>query len=122
MLEGGNPHFKKVKPSWSKDCVGFLIYARELNMDEHNNNLFEGVDFVYVGDTRRDVKDFDPKYAKVLMDTHLLADQLILEEESYKSHGFLAYDHMELQKRIFKEKYNITWRHIYELNPGMIID
>ena len=93
------------------------------------NELAEGVDFVYVRccngtDERlkRDPKDFDQKYEDILYKTHMEADQLILEEEAYKLHGFLAYDHMELKKKILKEKYGITWRHIYELNPEMVVD
>jgi len=47
---------------------------------------------------------------------------MIFKTQEYKEHGFLDFDHMELKKKILKDAYGITWQHIYELNPGMIID
>jgi len=71
---------------------------------------------------KRDAKDLDPKYEMILHDAHMRADQMIFKTQEYKEHGFLDFDHMELKKKILKDAYGITWQHIYELNPGMIID
>ena len=84
--------------------------------------LAEGVDFVYHGGMKRDPKDFDPKYEDILCKAHMEADQLIADEITAQSGGFLAIEHMRLQKKVLKKKYGIIWRHIYELNPEMIVD
>jgi len=57
-----------------------------------------------------------------LYDAQMKADQLILDSEGFKKYGFLAYDHMEMQKNILMKEYVIIWHHYYEINPDMIVD
>ena len=88
--------------------------------DECKEELMEGVDFVYVpcvdGRIKYDAKEYDPKYRDILDKAFHEADQ------NLKSWGLWHWDVARLQKKILKEKYGITWRHIYELNPEMVFD
>ena len=117
-------HWKKEESGG--ECVyiyrfekGALIKAFD-PFKKGQKELVEGVDFVYVptgqGRMKVDAKEHDPKYKDVLREAWDEADKNV------KVEGLYHYDVAALQKKILKEKYSITWRSIYELNPEMIFD
>ena len=83
-----------------------------------NNNLglVEGVDFIWHGGCRRDPKDFDPAFKDVLDKADHQANEEVV------STGLYHVDVSRLQTKILKERYGITWRSIYELNPERYFD
>ena len=95
---------------------------KENKKDLSIDDLVEGVDFIYVYSSdgkhrfRRDPKDFDPEYKEIL-------DKAFFEAEAeYDWKGWTMIDIPRLQRRILKEKYGITWRSIYDLNPDKRFD
>lgn len=92
-----------------------------VGIPEKSQDLVEGVDFIYVslqnGDFMRvDAKENDPEFKEILDKAFHEADQ------NLKVYTLWHWDVAALKKKILKEKYGITWRSIYELNPKMIFD
>jgi hypothetical protein len=81
-------------------------------------DLVEGVDFVYVPGwkgrrLKKDVKDFDPKYADILYKAFMEAENELV------CWDFPNFDVPKLQKKILKERYGIDYRTFHELNPDV---
>lgn len=90
------------------------------NNERRLEDLVEGIDFVYVpcvdGRLKVDAKEHDPVYRDIIEKAWRQADKELV------SWWLWHIDLARLQKKILKERYGITWRSIYELNPEVTFD
>lgn len=69
---------------------------------------------------RHDIKERDPKLKKIFKDAEQEAIQALSKRLNMRS-SKRAYCHLfwDEKKRILKEKYDVEWKTLAELNPGV---
>ena len=79
------------------------------------DKLIEGVDFVLVDGIRKDPKEFDPKYRGIIT-------KVENEASKFFHNDMFWFDIWAYMKKKLKEKYDIDWRSLAELNPEHTFD
>jgi hypothetical protein len=80
------------------------------------DKLIEGVDFVLVNGVRKDAKEFSPKYRDIIKKVKREAYSKVSPHDQFWLYMW------EFMKKQLKEKYDIDWRSMAELNPEHTFD